>query len=100
MNIVTNEITKNLKANVEIAKNQEEYLTLPANIEKGVVAYAFELSKEDIKKIKRNKRIYLMSITFGKSMQPMNISVDPDDFEEKVQSARDIFGVNTEMDVE
>lgn len=92
MKIVTHKITENLEVNVEIAKDQPEYNTLPANVQRGVVAYAFELSKDDIKKLKKHKKIHLLSVTFGEPMQPMNISVDPEEFEMMVQSARDEFG--------
>ena len=93
MEIVKDKITDNLVVNVEIAKNQEEYRTLPANVKNGVVAYAFELSHEDIEKIKKNKRIYLCCITFGRPMQPMNISLEPEEFDEIIISNREDFGV-------
>ena len=93
MEIVKDKITDNLEVNVEIAKGQKEYRTLPANVKRGVIAYAFELSDEDIEKIKKNKRIYLCCITFGRPMQPMNISLDSEEFDEIIISNREDFGV-------
>lgn len=93
MEIVKEKITDNLEVNVEIAKGQKEYRTLPANVQRGVIAYAFDLSDEDIEAIKKNKRIYLCCITFGKPMQPMNISLDPTEFDEIIEANRLQFGV-------
>lgn len=87
MEIVKDKITDNLEINVEIAKD-------PANIKGGVVAYAFEISEEDLENIKKNRRIYLCCITFGRPMQPMNISVDPQEFEEIIEANREQFGVS------
>lgn len=62
--------------NAEIAKDQKEYLTLPAHIAKdGEVVSCWELSDEEIEEIKKTKRIYLGISTFNKPLQPQRLSV-------------------------
>lgn len=61
--------------NVKIAENQEEYLTLPAHVtENGDVYCCMELNEKDIEMIKKNGKIWLNFKTFGKSLQPFNLS--------------------------
>ena len=59
---------------VNIAENQEEYQTLPAIIENGVVTTCWELDEEDLQNINKSKRLYLQVITYGKLLQPLNLT--------------------------
>lgn len=92
MKITTDKITDNLLVNVEIAKDSQIYNAIPSNVCNGIVAYSFELSDRDIELINKNRKIYLLSVTFGQPMQPMNISLDPTEFEEIVDYSREVFG--------
>ena len=67
-----------------MAEGQKEYNTLPAYKVGGVVAFALELDEEDIKKILMNKRVYIMLINGNDKMQPINVQVDSNDFDEAV----------------
>ena len=89
LKICEDKVTDNLEVNVKIAENQPQYQTLPANYKKGVLAFAFELGEEDIKKVIEEKRIYILLETFGGAMQPINVAVDQRDFEEMVKYSRE-----------
>jgi len=77
-------ITENLEVNLRMAENQEAYLTLPCHVGDGIVAFAFELTEEDLKKVQETKTIYVSNITFEGPLQPIRIDVDPEKFEEGV----------------
>ena len=89
MKTVENLITPNLPVTHKVAETQDEYFTIPVNYKDGVIAYAFELTDAEIKNIVKNKKVYLLDVTFGNPMQPMNISSDPEEFELLVESARE-----------
>ena len=61
------------ECNVEIAKNQKEYRTLPAFVDKeiGTVTTCFELDNEELKQIRRTKKFWLTLLTFNKPLQPI-----------------------------
>lgn len=62
---------------VEIAKNQPEFRTVPAIITaEGGIYTRWELSDEDIEKIKETRSIYYTQWTGGGLMQPVNLSTD------------------------
>ena len=88
MKIAENNVTKHLPINVKIAEHQDEYQTVPSNIGRGVIAYAFDLDRKDIRKLKKHKRIYLLQINGKSPMQPMNISVDPAEFDDMIIRTR------------
>jgi hypothetical protein len=67
--------------NIEIAKNQEEYLTLPAYIEKhpegnGEVISCYQLTWKERIKVLFTGKIWWTQLTFGKPLQPQRASVD------------------------
>ncbi len=66
------------EVNLRIAENQEEYETLPvyANVnEPGLpVTACFELTEEEVEQVKKEGKIYLTFLTFGKQFQPIQMS--------------------------
>lgn len=85
-------VTKNLPITVRIAENQDEYLTLPANSQDGVVSFAFKLKFKDILKAIFKRRIFIYVLTFKQRLQPIHVSVDEKDFEKQQQSAIEDYG--------
>lgn len=63
-----------------IAEDQPEYDTLPAYVGQvgesehhtGIVC-CFELSNEEIQRIKKYKKVWFRALTFGRPLQPFNI---------------------------
>lgn len=84
MDFSKNDITKELKVNTMIAEKQEQYLTLPSHHSRatGQVAFAIELSEEDIAKVIANKKIYVYMSTYGNPLQPIRVDVDEELFME------------------
>ena len=66
------------QANIKIAEKQDEYLTLPAHHdpEQGILTSCWELTPEEIEKVKETGRIYLRQWTFNEPMQPILPSVE------------------------
>lgn len=65
--------------NVEIAKDQKEYRTLPACVimeEEQRIITKFAFTDEDIKEIQKNKCLYHAQMTFKQSMQPVLLTVE------------------------
>jgi len=63
--------------NVIFAKDQPEYLPLPANISPdGVITCCWELSDEDLEKISASKKVWHQILTFGKPLQPQLLLAD------------------------
>ena len=64
----------------EFAKNQDEYITLPAwrseQDEKGAVLSRWRLSWRERFKILCTGNLYLWLLTFGKSLQPVMLTVN------------------------
>lgn len=77
-------VTPKLPITHRVAEDQEEYQTLPCNIENGVVSFSFDVTEEDIKKIIENKKILVSLITFNHPIQPIRVSADPQTFEDEV----------------
>jgi hypothetical protein len=88
LKIAQDKVTDNQPINTKVAEKQEEYATLPANYAKGVMAFAFELSEEDLKNIQKNKRVYVLLQTGGPAMPPINVGVDPTSFDDAVEYTR------------
>lgn len=65
------------ECNVEIAKNQKEYKTLPAFVDKeiGTVTACFELNSDELKQVRRTNKIWLTLLTFNKPLQPIQMSL-------------------------
>lgn len=89
LKIAEDKVTETQPINVEFAKNQPQFATLPANYAKGIVSFAFELNKEDIKKIQQHQRIYVLLQTGGYELQPINVGVDPEEFDDACEYARE-----------
>jgi len=67
--------------NVIIAKDQPEYLPLPAIVlEGGEVITCWELSDEELLQLIDTKRIYLSQLTFSSPLQPILPSVNLEDY--------------------
>lgn len=63
--------------NVTFAKDQPEYLPLPAHRkEDGEVVSCWELTDEEIQEVIKTKKIYLSLLTFNKRIQPQRLSVE------------------------
>lgn len=88
---ISNNITKKLPVTNLVAKNQDEYYTVPANLNFGTTAFAYDLTEEDIEKIVKNKKIYIMLLSGSGGMQPINVQVDPDEFERAAKINHDIM---------
>ena len=67
--------------NVELAKNQKEYKTLPAfhDTENGIVVTCYKLSFKDLLKIIFTRKVWLGQMTFNKPLQPQKLSVNRKD---------------------
>lgn len=63
--------------NVIFAKDQEEYLPLPAycDTETRTATFSFKLSEEEIKQVIETGTIYLTTLTFNQPLQPISQSL-------------------------
>lgn len=59
---------------VVFAKDQLEYIPLPALSDGNIVITKWELTDKDIKDIFDNRVIYLKVMTFGQSLQPVMLT--------------------------
>lgn len=69
--------------NVEIAKNQPEYKTLPALVvpgPEGEVITCWQLSDDEIEEVIKTRRIYMSQLTFGGKYSPVQMHVGLDGF--------------------
>lgn len=67
------------QANAIIGEGQKEYIPLPAHISEengGLVVSCWELTDEDIEKLKTTKTIWVLQLTHKKPVQPQLISLD------------------------
>lgn len=65
--------------NVVFGAEQPEYMPLPAErvqSEYGQVNTCWELSPEEIKKVRETGHIFVSLLTFGQPLQPILVSVD------------------------
>lgn len=84
--LIKGKITDNLETNVVIAEHQDEYNSLPAHVTyTGVVAFAYELSDEEIEQIKKTKRVYVSMLTFGNPLQPHYLTTNPELLDKNVK---------------
>jgi len=66
--------------NVVFGKDQPEYQPLPAlRLEDGTVITCWELSEEDLEKIRLSKKIYLEQLTFNRPLQPILLKSNLED---------------------
>jgi hypothetical protein len=75
------------EVNVRIAEDQEEYETLPVyfNKEEGSMSFCFQLNKEEIDEVIKTGHVFFKQLTFGKPLQPVNMSVLKSDLIIKAQ---------------
>ena len=85
-------VTKNLPITHRIAEKQEAYLTLPANVDSGVVSFAFKLTLKEAIKALFKRRIFIYTLTFNKPLQPIHVSIDEKDFEQQQRYAIEEYG--------
>jgi hypothetical protein len=83
--LVKKQVTKNLRVNVVYGAEQEEYNNLPAHkTTTGIVAFAFELSDEEVKQVVANKKVYVSLLTFNQPLQPVFLTTSEDAFEDHI----------------
>lgn len=69
--------TKFKEVNCIYAEDQPEYLPLPVyKSENGDVVSCWELTEEELSKIKETKCVFLVTKTFNQPLQPMFMAVD------------------------
>ena len=69
------------EVNVRLAENHEEYETLPAyyNEEEGSMTFCFQLTPDEINRIKATDEIWFKMLTFGKPVQPICLSTNKEE---------------------
>lgn len=66
--------------NVEVAKNQPEYKTLPAHKRRnGNLIMCYTMTPEERALFETTGEIWLQVMTFGNPLQPLRLAVDPKD---------------------
>ena len=65
------------QVNIEIAKDQPQYQTLPAHcdLRRGTMTACFELSAEERKQVLETGKIFLTIHTANKPLQPIDMSL-------------------------
>ena len=65
--------------NVVFAKDQKEYLPLPAHAQNnGLVTFCMELDDQELEAVKKTKILKLTVLTFGRPAQPIRVTtVEP-----------------------
>ena len=115
-------VTDNLLVNLKIAEDQPQYETLPCHrTPEGVILVAFDLTDEDIEKIKKHKKIYYLqqvgntrsynveiskekiefmhesgdncniTVIAKSQLQPINIALTPEDIEEAAGYSKEML---------
>ena len=65
------------ECNVTFAKDQPEYLPLPAyKTDDGDITTCWELNNHDIEQLMETRKLYLQILTFNKPLQPIKMSVE------------------------
>lgn len=66
--------------NIVFAKDQKEYLPLPAlKFEDGEVVTCWQLSWKEVFKLLVTRKIWLAQLSFNKPLQPQFVTVNKDD---------------------
>ncbi len=67
--------------NVQFAKDQDEYGTLPAiRLEDGTVYTCWQLDADALEELKKNGgKIYVEMLTFNQDLMPINLMTDLDE---------------------
>lgn len=66
------------QANIKVAENQDEYMTLPAHHdpEEGTLISCWQLTPEEIEQIQKTGVIWFRQVTFNRKMQPVLITTE------------------------
>tara|TARA_R110000787_G_scaffold97665_4_gene201303 strand:+ start:2423 stop:3004 length:582 start_codon:yes stop_codon:yes gene_type:complete len=69
------------EVNVEVAKDQPEFLTVPAYYNRfdGSLTFCFKLSPEEIEKVSETGEIWCKQLTNSKPMQPIKMGTDKEE---------------------
>ena len=70
-------------SNVVLAKDQPEYLPLPAHVAPGaygIVTTCWELTDEDLAKIIETRKVWCSQYTFNTGLQPQLLTVETPEF--------------------
>ena len=64
--------------NVTFAKNQDDYLPLPAYVGRDTngntcVVSCWEMSDVELQEVMKTKRVFVIILTYGKPLQPQNL---------------------------
>lgn len=79
-------VTDELKANIEIAKEQDEYQTLPAYVfPNGLICCCISFDGDELEEITRTGKVYVSHMTFKSPLQPFFITGSQDLFKEHIQ---------------
>ena len=61
--------------NIVFAEEQEEYINLPAHMQKGISTFCMELDEDELKRIKKSRYSKIGTLTFDDPAQPMRIRI-------------------------
>ena len=78
MQFITEDLLRKYPINLEIAKNQNEYISIPVHHFKndfGTVLCGVLLSEEEIERINKEKRLYLCFQTFYQPLTPFKLLI-------------------------
>jgi len=65
------------QSEIEIAKNQDEYLNLPAHVdEDGIVTACWGMTWKERFSVLFSGKMFIQVMTFGGSLQPMKLDVN------------------------
>ena len=82
MEFITEKLLNKYPINLEIAKDQDEYITLPVHLftnKYGTVLCGLKLSDEEIEKIKKEKCLYVCFQTLYKPLTPFRVLIGEDE---------------------
>lgn len=89
MEFINEDLLGKYPINLEIAKDQDEYITVPAhyfNNNYGTILCGFKLTDEDLEKINKDKCLYLSFQTFYKPLTPFKLLVGNKEVNEFVKN--------------
>ena len=69
------------EVNIRLAEDQDECETLPGfyDVEEQSFTFCFELSPDEVNRIKATDEIWFKVLTFGQRMQPICLSTNKED---------------------
>ncbi|MDM8204275.1 hypothetical protein QUW03_07820 [Faecalicoccus acidiformans] len=81
----SHEILDDVKVNVEYAKDQEEYQTLPVHrFKDGMICGCIVLDDNELEAVLKEGKIYFSILTFNQPLQPFFITTDKNLFKEHI----------------